>query len=439
MSWVSRLRVDVGPWRRHRDYRRLLVSQGVTQFGSAVTMVAAPLQVKQLTGSFLLVGLLGAIEFVPFVVGGLWGGALADSRDRRRVVLVCEVALLLLSALLLGNALLPTPQVWAVFVTAGGIALAGALQRPASDALLPRVVSTDDLPAAISLQSVVQTSTFLVGPSIGGLLAAWHLPTAYALDVATFVVSAVALASLAPVPPTDTSVGAGLREIALGIRYAVSRRDLLGSYAVDIAAMLFAIPDAVFPFLADDLHAPWALGLLYSAAGAGSLVAAATSGWTSHVHRHGLAIVLAASVWGVAMFVAGVVPGGLWPVLVFLAVAGGADMVSGVFRSTLWNQTIPDELRGRLAGIELLSYTTGPTLGNARAGAMAAFGGARFAIWSGGLLCVAAVAALTAALPTFRRYDARTDPHALAERARRAARGGRPGDQFGSTAAESSP
>lgn len=422
MSWVGRLRVDVGPWRRHRDYRRLLTSQGVTELGSAVTLVAAPLQVKQLTDSFLLVGLLGAVEFVPFVVGGLWGGALADSRDRRRIVLGCEVALLVVSVLLLANSLLPSPQVWAVFVIASGIALAGALQRPASDALLPRVVTIDDLPAALSLQSIVQTSMFLGGPAIGGLLAATHLPAAYALDVATFVASAVALAGLRPVPPTDGSVRAGMREIVEGVRYAVSRRDLLGSYAVDIAAMLFAIPNAVFPFLADDLHAPWALGLLYSAAGVGSLVAAATSGWTAHVHRHGLAIVVAALAWGVAMTLAGLVPGGLWPVLVFLAIAGGADMVSGLFRQTLWNQTIPDELRGRLAGIELLSYTSGPTLGNARAGAMAAFGGTRFAIWSGGLLCTAAVLALAAALPTFRRYDVRTDQHAVTERARRAER-----------------
>jgi len=189
-----------------------------------------------------------------------------------------------------------------------------------------------------------------------------------------------------------------------------------------IVAMAFAMPQALFPFLADQLHHPGALGLLYSAGAVGGVFASVTSGWTARVHRHGLAIVLAATGWGVGMALAGLATSFV-PVLVFLAVAGGADTVSGVFRSTVWNQTIPDELRGRLAGIELLSYSSGPTLGNARAGLMARWGGVRWSIGLGGALCVAGVALTAVALPSFLRYDSRTDPHALAERQRRAGAG----------------
>jgi MFS family permease len=210
-----------------------------------------------------------------------------------------------------------------------------------------------------------------------------------------------------------------LRGIGEGIRYAISRRDLLGTYLVDIVAMAFAMPEAMYPFLADTLHHPHALGLLYSAGAVGGVLATLTSGWTARVHRHGLAIVLAALGWGGGMALAGVAPG-LWLVLGCLALAGAADMISGVFRGTVWNQTIPDHLRGRLAGIELLSYSSGPTLGNARAGLMAQAGGVRFAIGAGGLLCVGGVALTAAVLPDFLRYDARTDASAVAERVRRA-------------------
>lgn len=192
----------------------------------------------------------------------------------------------------------------------------------------------------------------------------------------------------------------------------------MGTYLVDIAAMIFAFSTALYPFLADELGAPEALGLFFSASAIGSLIASVTSGWTKNVHRHGLGVIVAAAVWGVAVALAALMPS-VWGIFAFLAVAGAADMISGVFRSTIWNQTIPDEFRGRLAGIELLSYTSGPMLGNARAGLMAQLGGTRFSLGAGGLLCVGAVAAMAALLPRFRDYDARIDEHAIRERARR--------------------
>lgn len=196
---------------------------------------------------------------------------------------------------------------------------------------------------------------------------------------------------------------------------------MLGTYATDLSAMFFAFPLALFPFLADRLDAEWALGLMYAALPLGALLVSATSGWTRRVHRHGRMVALAAVCWGAAMAAAGAVPG-IWPVLFFLTVAGGLDMVSGIFRSTLWNQTVPDGLRGRLAGIELLSYSAGPQLGQLRSGGMAALTSVRTPVWGGGPACVAAVGLLALALPKLMAYDARTDPHARAKREAAAAR-----------------
>jgi MFS family permease len=247
--------------------------------------------------------------------------------------------------------------------------------------------------------------------------------SAYVLDAVSFGLSLLLLVRLAPAPAHADAERASLATIVAGLRYAARRRDLVGTYVVDIAAMTFAMPQALFPFLADRLGASWALGMLYSAGAVGSMAATLTSGWTAHVHRHGRAVILAAGVWGLAITLAGVTTS-LAVILACLVAAGVADTISGIFRSTIWNQSIPDEFRGRLAGIELLSYSSGPMLGNARAGLVAQLAGVRFSIASGGLLCFGAVAALAATLPAFRRYDARTDVHVLAQKARRQEMGG---------------
>jgi len=247
---------------------------------------------------------------------------------------------------------------------------------------------------------------------------------AYGFDVATYAISLVILVRVAHVSvPTDGDV-ASLRGIAEGLRYAWGRKDLLGTYTVDVLAMVFGMTTAIFPFVATAFDAPWSVGLLFAAPSVGSLAVSVTSGWTSHVHRHGLAIGIAAATYGAAMTCVGLAPN-IWVALVALAIAGGADMVSAIFRSTVWNQTIPDALRGRLAGVELLSYSTGPVLGNARAGLVAAGTSVRFAIVSGGLLCIAATAAATALMRDFRQYDDRTNPHAVAQRRVRADAAGR--------------
>jgi len=418
---ARRARIDVRPLSTSRDFRLLFTSALVTYLGTMITYVAVPFQVKELTGSLVAVGLVGAAELVPLVVFGLWGGALADAVDRRRMVLLSEAAMCLLSGMLLANALLASPQVWPLYAVAGLLAALDGLQRPSLEALVPRIVPHDQLAAASALSSLRGNVGMIVGPAAGGLLiASYGVATAYAADVLTFLGSLVALAFMRASPPPLNAGRPNLAGIVTGLRYSVRRRELLGTYLVDMAAMFLAMPTALFPFVADELGAPWALGLLYSAGAVGSLLATLASGWTSHVHRHGRAVCYAAAVWGAAIAGFGLASN-VWLALALLAVAGGADMVSGLFRATIWNQTIPDELRGRLAGIELLSYSTGPLLGHARAGVVAALTSVRTSILSGGVLCVVAVAAIGAAMPSLLRYDDRTNPHAQRERQRRAA------------------
>ncbi|MEU9077625.1 MFS transporter [Kitasatospora sp. NPDC048538] len=417
-SLLRALRPDLAPWHASRDFRFLWLSGCVTSFGSFLTYVAVPMQIKQLTGSSFAVGLVGAFELVPLIVFGLWGGALADALDRRKLVLRSEAALGLLAGLLLLNALLPSPLLWPVYVVAALVAACDGLQRPALDSLTPRIVPHQHLAAAFALKSLYHNAASVAGPTLAGVVVAFSgVQTAYALDVLTFVVSLLLLARIRAVPPATGAERPSVAAVLTGVRYAWSRKDLLGTYAIDLCAMLFAFPVAVFPFLAAELGADWALGPMYAASAAGALLVGATSGWTSRIHRHGRLLLVAAVGWGAAMTLAGL-SDGVWPVLFGLALAGGADQISGIARSTMWNQSIPDEVRGRMAGVELLSYSVGPQLGQVRAGTMAGLIGVRAAVWTGGLACVAAVLAVAAALPRLLAYDDRTDPHAAAVRAR---------------------
>ena len=411
---LRRLIADLAPLRTSRDFRVVFSSRTVTLFGSQASEVALLVQARQLTGSAVAVGLLGAAELLPLVVFGLYGGALADRLNRRRLIRWCEAGLGCCALLLVINASLRHPWVWPLYVIAAAMMALAALQRPSLDASVPRVVRRDQLTAASALLALSSNASFITGTAVGGLLATWPGTRAvYVLDAVTFLVSLAFLGRLGPLssPTADGAApGAGqqgLRGVLAGIRYASRRQELLGSYLVDLSAMTFAYPNALFPFLAADLHASWAVGLMFAAPSAGALAASATSGWAGRVHRHGRAIALAAGTWGLAITGLGLAPD-IWAALALLALAGAADMVSGIFRDTLWNQTIPDALRGRLAGVELLSYGLGPSAGQVRAGAVASVTTPRVALWSGGLLCVGAVAVTCAALPGFARYSARS-------------------------------
>jgi MFS family permease len=408
------LRPDLSPLRGSRDYRAAFISRTVAMFGSQAAEVALLVQAKQLTGSPLIVGLLGAAELVPLVVFGLYGGALADRFDRRALMRWCEPGLACCAGLLLLNALLPHPAVWPLYVVSALMMALAALQRPAFEAAMPRLVPLEQITAASALLSGSQNISVLLGSSLGGVLAVTPGPwVVYALDAAGFAVSFWLLSRLPKLPPEPAAGGGheaaarapgpAVRQILVGLRYAVSRKDLLGSYLADLSAMIFAYPNALFPFMAVVLHAPWATGLMFAVPSVGAFMVSATSGWMGQVRRHGLAIAIAAALWGAAMAGFGLSPN-IYVALAFLTLAGAADETSGIFRDTLWKQTIPDHLRGRMAGIELLSYAAGPPTGQLRSGVVASLAGMRFSLVSGGVACVAAVGVVCAALPAFSRY-----------------------------------
>ena len=400
--------IDVRPLRRHREFRLLWIGQLVSFFGTMVTSVAIPYQVYQLSHSTLLVGALELVSFVPLMTLGLVGGAFADAHDRRRMVLLCGAVMMATTAGLAGNALLAHPVMALIFVVEFFRSAVYAIQRPSLDALLPRLVERDELIAAGALNGLRSTFGMIVAPALGGVMIAFlGLPVTYGVELLGFAFSLLTLWMMRAVPPPTGAERVSAGRILEGVRYARSRQELVGTYAVDMVAMFFGMPEALFPAIADHLGGARVLGLLFAAPAIGSLLTTAASGWTNRVHRHGRAVVMAAIAWGLAIIGFGLARD-LWLALVCLGLAGSADMISGIFRMVIWNQTIPDRLRGRLAGIELISYTSGPTLGNFEAGAVAAAFGITASIVSGGVLCVLGAAACALLLPRFRRYDSRT-------------------------------
>ena len=381
-----------------------------------ITYVALPFQIKELTNSYIAVGLMGAVELIPLIVFGLYGGVLADKIDRRKMILYTEIALGLMTFSLFVNSQMAEPSLIWIYLVAGVFAALDGLQRPSADAILPRLVSHQDLPAASALMSLRWQTGVIMGPAIAGiLLATSGTGTAYLVDVATFVISIVFVLRVKSVKQLEKNLAPTFKAMAEGIKYATSRKDLLGTYLVDLSAMFFAMPTALYPFWADQLNATWALGLFYAAGTIGSVIVTLTSGWIKNYHFHGRAVFLGALGWGVAITLAGI-SNSLFLILFFLALAGAADMVSALFRSAIWNQSIPDELRGRLAGIELLSYSVGPLGGQMRAGSFAAMTNLKTSVISGGLLCIGFVSIATAALPKFRKYDVRTNEFAVEQR-----------------------
>jgi MFS family permease len=416
----SRFAIDLAPLKKYPDFRNLWSAGLVTYLGSMITYVAVPFQIKELTNSYIAVGLSGIVEIVPLIIFGLYGGVLADYIDRKRMIWLTEFASLILVAILLVNSLAPEPNLLLIYITIGLFAAVNGLQRPSMDAILPRLVAHADLPAASALMSVRWQFGVIIGPTIGGILiSTFSVSIGYLADIATFFISLVLLTRVRNVPANPEAEKPSLAGLIEGVRYAFNRQDLLGTYLIDLAAMFFAMPTALIPFWADQLGAPWALGLLYAAGTVGAIAVTLSSGWVKRYRFHGRAIIWAAIGWGVAIAFAGL-SNSLLLVLIFLAAAGAADMVSALFRGTIWNQTIPDEFRGRLAGIELLSYSIGPLAGQMRAASMAAVTTLNFSVTSGGVLCVISVAILAIFLPKLRKYDVETNEFAVEMRKIRA-------------------
>ena len=413
---MAKFAIDLTPLKKYPDFRNLWTAGLISYFGSMITFVALPFQLKELTGSYLAVGLLGAVEVIPLIAFGLYGGVLADSVDRKKMVWATEAGALILVAILLGNSLLPNPSTAVIYIVAALFAVVNGLQRPSMDAMLPRLVSHEDLPAASALLSLRWQLGVIVGPTIGGIIfATFSLTVGFGLDIATYLVSLAFLAIVRSIPPIKEAEKPSLAALFDGVKYAFRRKDLLGTYIIDLAAMTLAMPMALYPFWADELQAPWALGMFYAAITVGSVVVTLTSGWIRTYRFHGRAVILAAMGWGLAIAASGL-SNSLIIVLFCLTVAGASDMVSALFRGAIWNQTIPDELRGRLAGIELLSYSVGPLLGQLRAASVASATTLSFSVTSGGLMCVVVVAFLALFLPKMWKYDVQTNEFAVRER-----------------------
>ncbi len=408
-SIFSALAIDLTPLRTSRDFRLLYIGQFVSAFGSSISYVVLPWQMYQLTKSNFAVGMLGVAEFAPMLVMAFVGGALADFIDRRRLIVIAETGLVICCGLLVANALLPQPRAWVLFVIAALFAALNGVHRPAMEAMTPQLVKPEQIPAVASLGMFRYGFSFIVGPALAGLIATgFGAAVAFAIDAATFIISIVALILLRPraMPARfDQDERPNLQSVINGLKYAGSRQELLGTYLIDINAMFFGMPIALFPAIAESFGGA-SVGLFYAMPAVGALVVSLTSGWTNRINRHGLAVTIAAAIWGAAIIVFGLVSS-LWMALFFLALAGAADAVSGVFRMTIWNQTIPDHMRGRMAGIEMLSYLTGPYLGNAEAGLVASRFGLRFSVVSGGVMCVLGSGLLALLLPKFISYDGR--------------------------------
>jgi MFS family permease len=406
-SWSGRLRslaLDLTPLKESRDFRLLWAGSVVSFIGSGLTFVAIPFQVFELTDSTLAVGLLGVAELVPLLLLSLLGGALADRVDRRRLLLATEGLGALASVGLALNARSDDPQLWLIYLLTTAIAVLYALGSPAFRSATPLLIRRELLPAAAALEGVSQNLSSVVGPALAGvLIGTIGLTGTYVVDAASFLFILGCIFLIRPIPPRREEEDSG--SVLEGLRFLKGRPVLQGSFIVDIIAMVFGMPNALFPAIARGFGGPAVLGLLYAAPSGGALLASLTSGWTGKVRRQGLATYLAVIAWGLSLVLFGFA-NALWLAVVALALAGAADMISAIFRHTILQTAAPPHLVGRLSGLELSVVASGPALGDLEAGALAALTSVRFSVVGGGIACVVGVGIMHLALPEFARYDA---------------------------------
>ena len=400
-----RLLIDTTPLRVSRDFRWLWLGQAVSFFGTTITTAALPYQVFHRTGSSLAVGLLGVVQLGPLLVFSLFGGAYADAIDKRRLLLVATVLAAACSLALTVNAALAHPQLWLLYVLGAATSAMEAVTFPGTRSLLPLLLEEELRPAAFGLQSPYGSFGMMVGPAVGGLLiAAFGLTSAYAVDVLTFAVAIGLFAGLAPSPPVTELRGPRSSSVLEGLRFLRGESVIMSIFGIDLLAMVFGMPRALFPALAVRLGGGPALyGLLLSSVAAGAFVASLLSGWTARVRRQGRAVLWAVTAWGGAIAIAGLARSPLL-VLAMFACAGGADMISGVYRSTIAAGVTRDDMRGRVSGVETAVYAGGPALGDVEAGVVGGLAGVPFAIVSGGVACMLAAAVFAARVKSFAAY-----------------------------------
>ena len=404
---VRGLAIDITPLRRSRDFRLLWGGELLSQIGSQFTLVALFVQVYRLTHSSVAVGLIGLVQLVPMLFVSIGFGPQIDRRDRRRLLLFAQFGLMSASALLLFGAYLGHPPLVLVYGAAALSAAFISISMPTRSAMTPRLVPPELLPQAAALNQIMWQTAGIIGPALGGIVVSrFGLTWAYGVDVVSYVASLTAaylIQSQRPIPADVDEDDVGLAAVRNGLRYLRGRRVLQSTFTIDIVAMVFGMPRVLFPVLSEtQFHrGSEVVGLLFAAAAFGAFVGAASSGWIGRVRRPGLAIIVAVTVWGVSIVAFGLVGSNLGLALVFLAVAGGADVISAVFRNTIQQLTVPDGLRGRISSINIFVVAGGPRLGDLEGGLVASAFTPTISVVSGGLLCLVGVGVIAAAVPRF--------------------------------------
>ncbi len=411
---VRGIAVDITPLRRYRDFRLLWTGELISETGHQMTRVAVLVQVYAITGSAAAVGLTGLIELLFLLVATVAGGSFVDRYDRRRLLFITQIAFAGASGLLLWNALSDSPSVGLIYLGAGLTAAISGIAAPTRAAMTPRLVPNELLPTSLALNQVMWNATMIVGPAVGGLIIGLvGVQWAYGIDAATYGATITAAILMRPMPPDDAaSQRRGLAAIAEGFGYLKGRPVLQSTFIVDLIAMVFGMPRALFPILAvTQFHGgPEIVGFLLSFLAVGAVVGALTTGWVGTVRYQGRAVLISVGIWGLCIVGFGLAGGNLWFALLFLAIAGGADVISAVFRGSILQLSVPEHLRGRLSSIHILVVTGGPRLGDFEAGVVAAATTPFVSVITGGLACVVGVVALGFAVPQFWRYRVGDDP-----------------------------
>jgi MFS family permease len=402
------LLVDVSPLRDSRHYRRLWTGDLVASAGAQFSTVALPYQVYKETGSSLDVGLLGLAALGPLLAGSLAAGAIADTYDRKKLLIVSQLISTLGCVALLVLTVRGDPPLLSLYVLAALLAGSASIESPVRNAVVPLLVGLERLPAAAALNQIVDQTSQIVGPALAGIaIATLGLSGCYAAAACGFALGVVVVVGLPGMRPVGGSTEPGWRALREGFAWVRRQPVLLSTFAIDLNAMIFGMPRALFPALAATTFkvGPQGLGLMYAAPAAGALLAALGSGWVGGVQRQGMSVIVAVLGWGAAIAVFGLLPGSAFPLaLVMLGFAGAADVISAVFRSTILQEATPDGLRGRMSALHIAVVTSGPRIGDAESGIVAALTTVRFAVVSGGVICIAGVAALHIVSPVLAHF-----------------------------------
>ena len=399
--------VDISPLRESPAYRALWLGQLISLLGSNMRLVAVAWQVFELTGSTVAVGMVGLVEVVPLITVSIIGGTFVDTSDRKRLIAVCQVALMTCSGLLALLSLTGTITLFWIYVLTGIASAFNAIDRPARSSILPHVIPEGKLTAAMALRQVLFQTTTIIGPAIGGLLvAAISVGWVYLIDAVSFTAALFILRWVPRIPIAGEIKEGRWSSIKEGLSFATRTPALLSIFVIDLVAMIFGMPRAVFPALAKETFHMGAegVGILYAAPAVGALLGALTTGWVSAIRRQGLAVILAVTAWGAAITLAGLSLFSLALTVVFLALAGAADVVSAVFRGTILLEKTPDALLGRVNALNIMVVTGGPRLGDVEAGLVAGAVGAPASVVIGGVACLLGAGAVAAGFPSLRRY-----------------------------------